>query len=184
MGEPDAALEALRKSVKLDSKEPRYRARLGAVLVEKGHFEEAEQQLRQAVLLNDRYAEGLYYLARALAGRNNLSEAIDDMKKAIELEPSGEYFYHLGLIYERGQQVQDAIDALTRSIDKLPRNADAPLESVTVTDTGVLGEMVPVTVIGVPTGPVMGVRLAENDVPAKVADSVEPGTIVCGRTPL
>jgi Flp pilus assembly protein TadD len=54
MNEPDAALAMLRNAVKLDSKEPRFRARLGALLVERGEFEEAEQQLRQAVLMNDR----------------------------------------------------------------------------------------------------------------------------------
>jgi tetratricopeptide (TPR) repeat protein len=126
LGESDAALEALRKAVKLDSKEPRYRARFGALLVERGQFEDAEQQLRQAVLMNDRSAEALFFLARALAGRKNLSDAVDTMKKAVEIDAdNGEYLYHLGLIYEAGQQVQDAIEAFSRAIERDKRNADA-----------------------------------------------------------
>jgi len=75
------------------------------LLVERGEFEEAEQQLRQAVALNDRQAEALYYLARALAGRKNLGEAADLMKKAVEIEPDNpDALYHLGLIYERGNR--------------------------------------------------------------------------------
>src|SRR5205814_4320995 len=85
MGESQTAIESFRKAVKLDNKEPRYRARLGGLLVERGEFEEAERQLRQAVALNEREAEALYYLARALAGRKNLGEAADLMKKAVEI---------------------------------------------------------------------------------------------------
>jgi tetratricopeptide (TPR) repeat protein len=76
--------------------------------------------------MNDRYTEGLFFLARALAGRKNLAEAIDTMKKAVEIDPdNAEYLFHLGLIYEQGQQVQDAVEAFSRSIDKNPKNADA-----------------------------------------------------------
>ena len=32
--------------------------------------------------------EGLFFLARALAGRKNLAEAVDTMKKAVEVRPS------------------------------------------------------------------------------------------------
>ena len=126
MGETQTALESFRRAVKLDSKEPKYRARLGGVLVERGEFEEAEQQLRQAVALNDRQAEALYFLGRALAGRKNLGEAGDLMRKAVEIEPDNpDYLYHLGLIYERGQQVRDAIDSFTKSVEKGNHGADA-----------------------------------------------------------
>jgi Flp pilus assembly protein TadD len=48
------------------------------------------------------------------------------MKKAVELDPdNAEYLFHLGLIYERGQQVRTAIDAFTHSIDKGNRTTDA-----------------------------------------------------------
>ena len=125
LNDPDGALEALRKAVKLDSKDSRYRARLGAVLVEKGEFSEAEAQLHQAVLLNDRYGEALFYLARALTNRDKAA-AIDTMKKAVELEPdNADYLYWLGLIYEGGQQVQDAIDAYTKAIARNPTLTDA-----------------------------------------------------------
>jgi predicted Zn finger-like uncharacterized protein len=126
MGESLTALDSFRKAVRLDSKEPRYHARLGGVLVERGEFEEAEQYLRQAVALNDRQGEALYFLARALAGRKNLGEAVDLMKRAVEIEPDNpDYLYHLGLIYERGQQVRDAIVSFTRAIERGNRTADA-----------------------------------------------------------
>jgi len=126
MGDSEGALQSFRKAVKLDSKEPRYRTRLGGILVERGDLEEAEQQLRQAVLLNDRHAEALYFLARALVGRNNLGEASDLIKKAVEIEPDNpDFLYHQGLVFEKGLQVRNAIDSFTKSIDKGGRTADA-----------------------------------------------------------
>ena len=47
------------------------------------------------------------------------------MKKAVEIEPDNpEFHYHLGLIFEKGLQVRDAIETFTRAIDKGSRNAD------------------------------------------------------------
>ena len=36
-----------------------------------------------------------------------------------------EYLYWLGLVFERGQQVQDAVDSYQKSIARNPKNADA-----------------------------------------------------------
>jgi|GEM_PF-1645246 len=125
MGDAEGALSSLQKAVKLDGKEPRYRSRLGAILVEKGEFDKGEEQLRQATLMNDKYGEAQYFLARALAGQKKLSEAVDVMKRAVELEPdNGEYLYRLGTIYEDGQQIQDAIEAFQRSITKNEKSPD------------------------------------------------------------
>src|SRR2546426_527424 len=85
----------------------------------------ARRALREAVAMNDRHAEALYFLGRALAGRKNLGEAMDVMKKAVVIEPdNAEFHYHLGLIFEKGLQVRDAIETFTRAIDKGSRNAD------------------------------------------------------------
>src|SRR5207237_2000166 len=55
-----------------------------------------------------------------------LGEAIDLMKRAVEIEPDNpEFLYHLGVIFEKGQQVQDAIEAYTRAIARSDKNPDA-----------------------------------------------------------
>jgi len=48
------------------------------------------------------------------------------MKRAVEIEPDNpEFLYHLGLIYEKVQQVKDAIEMYTRSIARNNKNPDA-----------------------------------------------------------
>ena len=126
IGDVQGALSALQRAVQLDSKDHRFRSRLGALLVERKEYEKAEVELRQARLGNDRYGETWFYLARALTGQGRLSEAIDTIRRAVELEPdSAEYLYVQGLIYEQGQQIQDAVESFQKSIAKKPRNADA-----------------------------------------------------------
>ena len=126
IGDSQGALSALQRAVQLDSKDHRFHSRLGALLVERREYEKAEAELRQARLGNDRYGETWFNLARALAGQGKLGEAIDTMRRAVELEPGNpEYLYFQGLIYEQGQQVQDAVESFQKSIAKSPRNADA-----------------------------------------------------------
>ncbi len=126
IGDSQGALSALQRAVQLDSKDHRFRSRLGALLVERREYEKAEAELRQARLGNDRYGETWFNLARALAGQGKLGEAMDTMRRAVELEPGNpEYLYFQGLIYEQGQQVQDAVESFQKSIAKSPRNADA-----------------------------------------------------------
>jgi predicted Zn finger-like uncharacterized protein len=126
IGDSQGALSAVQRAVQLDSKDHRFRSRLGALLVEAREYEKAEGELRQARLGNDRYGETWFNLARALAGQGKLGEAIDIMRRAVELEPGNpEYLYFQGLIFEQGQQVQDAVESFQKSIAKNPRNADA-----------------------------------------------------------
>ncbi|MFL5311909.1 MAG: tetratricopeptide repeat protein [Myxococcales bacterium] len=126
IGDAQGALSALQRAVQLDSKDPRFRSRLGALLVERKEYEKAETELRQARLGNDRYGETWFNLARALAGQGRLGEAMDTIRRAVEIEPENpEYLYFLGLVYEQGQQVQDAVESFQKSIAKNPKNADA-----------------------------------------------------------
>ena len=48
------------------------------------------------------------------------------MRKAVELQPdNAEYLYNLGLLFERSQQVQDAVESFRKSIARDSRNVDA-----------------------------------------------------------
>jgi tetratricopeptide (TPR) repeat protein len=112
--------------VKLDAKDARFRARLGAAYVDHGEFQKGETELRQARLSDPNSGEALFYLARALAGEGKLADAIDNMRKAVELQPDNpEYLYNLGLLYERAQQVQDAVESFRKSVARDPSNVDA-----------------------------------------------------------
>jgi cellulose synthase operon protein C len=126
IGDAQGALSALQRAVQLDSKDHRFRSRLGALLVERREFDKAEGELQKARLGNDRFGETWFYLARAQAGQGKLSEAMDTMRRAVELEPdNADFLYYQGLIFEQGQQVQDAVDSFRKSIAKNARNADA-----------------------------------------------------------
>jgi tetratricopeptide (TPR) repeat protein len=70
--------------------------------------------------------EALFYLGRALAGEGKLADAIDNMRKAVEVQPeNAEYLYNLGLLYERAQQVQDAVESFRKSVARDSNNVDA-----------------------------------------------------------
>jgi len=126
IGDSQGALSAVQRAVQLDGKDHRFHSRLGALFVERHEYEKAEAELKQARLGNDRFGETWFYLGRAQAGQGKLSEAIDTMRRAVELEPANaDYLYFQGLIFEQGQQVQDAVDSFQKSIAKSSRNADA-----------------------------------------------------------
>jgi tetratricopeptide (TPR) repeat protein len=126
IGDSTGALAALRRAVQIDSKDHRFHSRLGALYVERREFDKAEAELRQARIANDRFGETYYYLARALFGLGRLPDAADAMRRAVEIDADNpEYLFHLGLVYEKGQQVQDAVESFKKSIAKDPTNADA-----------------------------------------------------------
>ena len=126
IGDAQGALSALQRAVQLDPKDYRFRSRLGALLVERREFDKGETELQKARLGNDRYGEAWFYLARAQAGQGKLGEAMDTIRRAVELEPdNAEFLYFQGLIFEQGQQVQDAVESFRKSIAKNPRNPDA-----------------------------------------------------------
>jgi len=108
-------MESFRKAVKLDSKEPRYRAG-SAVAGSSAASSRKGAAAPAGVALNDRQARSALLLARALAGRKTWARPPIWMKKAVEIEPDNpDALYHLGLIYERGQQVRDAIESFSES---------------------------------------------------------------------
>jgi predicted Zn finger-like uncharacterized protein len=126
IGDSQGALSALQRAVQLDGKDHRFRSRLGALLVERREYEKAEAELRRARLGHDRFGETEFNLSRALAGQGKLGEAIDSMRRAVDLEPDNpEYLYWMGLVYEQGQRVQDAVESFRKSIARNPRNPDA-----------------------------------------------------------
>ena len=52
------------------------------MLVEEGNIDAADKELRQAVLMDDQIAEGLYFLGRALIAEKKLSEAVESLESA------------------------------------------------------------------------------------------------------
>jgi len=83
--QPVPALVALREAVTVNPTEPRYRDSLGLLLLDLGQIDQALEQLRKAVELDPRFADGYFHLGVALAERRSWEDAVKSYQTAIGL---------------------------------------------------------------------------------------------------
>jgi tetratricopeptide (TPR) repeat protein len=101
------------------------RFRLGAYLERKKRYDEAEQQLREAIRLDPANPEALNYLGYSLADRNlRLEEALAMIRKALEIDPwNGAFLDSLGWVYYRLGRYPEAREPLERAFREYPFDA-------------------------------------------------------------
>jgi tetratricopeptide (TPR) repeat protein len=106
--------ERARKAIEIDPNFAPPRNTLGLILMRQGgRLDEAIAELRRALALNDRYAEGLFSLGKALASRSEVDEAATYYEKAIELRPAwAEAHCNLGLVYRSQGRFAEAVKEL------------------------------------------------------------------------
>ena len=93
-----------------------------------GLFEEAEERYRDALALAPELARGHHGMARSLAARSKLDEAMDEAQAALRLSPRDLELHHtVGAIYERMHQYEEAAAAYTNYVNLLP-NKDTQRE--------------------------------------------------------
>ncbi len=86
-----------------------------------GRFEESENAQRDALAIDPDLARGRHGLARVLAARSRLDEAITSAQAALRALPTeGEYQYTLGAIYQRMNQFEAAAAAFENYVNLLP----------------------------------------------------------------
>ena len=122
-GRPEEARDVFVKAVELNRKLPDPSPwpphNLGYLLVRLLDFKGAETALRESVKYDPRFATAHYHLGRALEGDGRDSEAIDEYRVAISLDPTAvEALYSLGLLYRRHDRPAEA-DAAFAQYKKL-----------------------------------------------------------------
>jgi tetratricopeptide (TPR) repeat protein len=127
LGQPDMAIDPLRKAVKIVPQGYSPRLNYGIALLENKDLPNAEEQLRLATKLNRSGASGHLYLGIALATQKKLNEGETELKLAIELGANSmnQAHYYLGGIYWGRREYKKAADELEAYLKMEPQAPNA-----------------------------------------------------------
>lgn len=93
----------------------------GDALWAAGQFDDAERWFRDTLALEPDSSRARHGVARALAARSRLDDALDEAQSALRLAPrDGELYYTVGSIYERLHRFDQSAAALTSFLNLLP----------------------------------------------------------------
>jgi predicted aspartyl protease/Flp pilus assembly protein TadD len=93
----------------------------GDALWASGLFQEAEAQYKDALAAAPELARGHHGMARALAARTRLDEAMNEAQAALRLSPRDLEIHHtVGTIYERMHKYEEAAVAFSNYVNLLP----------------------------------------------------------------
>jgi tetratricopeptide (TPR) repeat protein len=121
VAEFDLARTEAEKLVASSPKSPEAVALYADALWASGLFEEAETRYRDALAVAPDLARGHHGLARALAARSKLTEAMDEAQTALRLAPRDLEVHHtVGAIYERMHRFEEAAGAFNNYVNLLP----------------------------------------------------------------
>ena len=96
-------------------------ATFGDALWAVGLFEDSEQKFQDSLSLQRDNARALHGLARSLAARNRLSDALDTAQAALNQDPRDAEIHHtVGSIYEKMLRYEEAANAYSSYINLLP----------------------------------------------------------------
>ncbi len=117
MGLTDEAQTALSRAVELNRKQPSPSAwpphNLGYLQLRLQQFPAAEENLREALKYDPRFALAHYHLARVLENEGHNQAAMEEYKSAAALDPKlAEPLYSLALLYRRNGREAEALRAL------------------------------------------------------------------------
>jgi tetratricopeptide (TPR) repeat protein len=122
VAEFDVARTAALQLVKGAPADPEAATLYGDALWAAGLFEEAEDQYRLALKTTPDLSRGHHGMARALAARSRLDEAMDEAQTAIRLSPRDLELHHtVGAIYERMHKYEEAAASFTNYVNLLPQ---------------------------------------------------------------
>ncbi len=86
-----------------------------------GMFDEAESEFRDALSLAPDMSRGRHGLAKALASRSKLDEALNEVQAALRTSPrDGEIHHTTGAIFERLRRYEEAAGAYANYVNLLP----------------------------------------------------------------
>ncbi|MCU0777686.1 MAG: tetratricopeptide repeat protein [Akkermansiaceae bacterium] len=109
LDEPDAAVDAFRRAIELDSGNPYAARMLGFSLMRLGEMSAAEKAVRRAVELAPTDAKSQILLATLCYRAGRRGEAESHFKAAINADPMlSEPYYNLALLCSRDRRIEDA----------------------------------------------------------------------------
>src|SRR6185436_18601992 len=109
------------KLFRADPKGPESMTLYGDALWSNGLFQEAEDQYRDALAITPDLARGRHGLAKSLAARSHLNEAMNEAQTALRLSPRDLELHHtVGTIYERLHKYEEAANAYSNYVNLLP----------------------------------------------------------------
>src|SRR5215510_2976174 len=121
VAEFDLARSEAEKLVASSPKAPDAVALYADALWASGLFEEAETRYRDTLAVAPDLARGHHGMARALAARSKLSEAMDEAQTALRLAPRDLEVHHtVGAIYDRMHRFEEAAGAFSNYVNLLP----------------------------------------------------------------
>lgn len=123
-GRGKEAIELARTRVADAPYDPDPHFTLGLALAEQD-VEEAIAVLRRVLQLDPRHTLARYNLALVLRRADRLSEAVEELTRAVDVEPRPEAYYTLGVIYWHQGAVDRATRALRAAITLNPEYAEA-----------------------------------------------------------
>jgi tetratricopeptide (TPR) repeat protein len=121
VAEFERAREEAERLIQESPRAPESLALYGDALWASGLFEQAENKYKDALAATPDLARGLHGLARSLAARGQLEQAMVKAQAALRLSPRDLEIHHtVGSIYERTHKYEEAAAAYTNYVNLLP----------------------------------------------------------------
>src|SRR5438067_9755850 len=121
VAEFDLARKEAEKLNQSDPKSPDSMALYGDALWSAGLFEEAEAEYRDALGAAHEHARAHHGMAKSLAARGRLDDALNEVQAALRLSPRDLEIHHtVGTIYERQHRYEEAAAAYSNYVNLLP----------------------------------------------------------------
>jgi len=115
-----------------------------------GQFEESEKKFQDSLSLSPGNPRALHGLARGMAARNKLSQALDTAQSALNVSPRDAEIHHtVGSIYEKLHRYEEAANAFSSYINLLPnkdRSAKAAWARAEVRFLRAFGNKIPLQI--------------------------------------
>ena len=132
-GEPDKALEFLKKALEWEPKSPALHYALAVCYSVMGRAAEAIAMLEKACQLNPHEAEYKFKLALAYNEAGLRSKTISTLEETVKLDPEfSRAWYNLGLAYNSVGRYEDALAALNRAEVLNEYSAEIPYARATI----------------------------------------------------
>ena len=125
-GQTAKAIEAYRRGIQADARNPGLFNNLGVALRESGHLDEAIEAFQAALNIDPKYEKALNNLGVSRYQQGKYAEAIDLFNQALRINPTNvESSVNIGMIYFLAERWDEALNAFQQALRYDPRSAEA-----------------------------------------------------------
>ena len=126
LGNVEAGVKLLKKSISINPNQPSATSNLGNSLLESGLYKDAISYYDKAILISSNFTSAYYNKGRALTKLNDFENAIACYKKAIEINPNYLIAHlNLGFVLNNLERYEEAIEQYNFTITLDPNLAEA-----------------------------------------------------------